>query len=137
MGKQAVDSDANQTGQLLAGRLNVAQATFASKVVIDEQFKSAEVTREVDGGLETIAIDLPAVITTDLRLNEPRYPSLPGIVKAKKKPIETLSLEQLEITAQPKVKIVKLMTPAGRKKGVKVQSVNELYEKLKTEAKVI
>ncbi|MBL7661445.1 electron transfer flavoprotein subunit beta/FixA family protein [bacterium] len=138
MGKQAIDSDANQTGQLLACRLNQAQATFASKLVVAEDWSSAEVTREVDGGLETIKISLPAVVTTDLRLNEPRYPSLPNIVKAKKKPLDAYTLESLGLAALgPKVKVLKLEMPAGRKAGVKVQSVQELVERLHHEAKVI
>ena len=137
MGKQAIDSDANQTGQLLASTLNLPQATFASKVVLDAAAETAEVTREVDGGLETIRVSLPAVITTDLRLNEPRYPSLPGIVKAKKKPLEELSLDALSATATPKVRVRKLSLPATRKAGSKVHSVAELVTKLQSEAKVI
>lgn len=137
MGKQGVDSDANQTGQLLAARLDLPQATFASKIVFSEDGKSIQVTREVDGGLETIALSLPAVVTTDLRLNEPRYLSLPAIVKAKKKPIEEVSLDSLGVQAEPKVKISSLSYPAGRKGGAKVASVAELVEKLQHEAKVI
>lgn len=137
MGKQSIDSDANQTGQLLAADLGIPQATFASKVVIDESWSSATVTREVDGGLETITVTLPAVITTDLRLNEPRYPSLPGIVKAKKKPLEEVALESLGIDVAPKVRIVKVEAPAARKGGVKVSNVSELVQKLQNEAKVL
>lgn len=137
MGKQSVDSDANQTGQLLAQSLGVPQATFASKVVLEDNWQQATVTREVDGGLETIKVGLPVVITTDLRLNEPRYPSLPGIVKAKKKTIEEVTLESLGVTAEPKVKIRKLELPPARKGGGKVGSVTELVEKLKNEAKII
>lgn len=137
MGKQAIDSDCNQTGQLLAANLNVPQATFASKLVIDPSWGSATVTREVDGGLETIQVDLPAVVTTDLRLNEPRYPSLPGIVKAKKKPLAEIQLSDLGIDATPKIKIRRLELPQKRKGGTKVGSVQELVMKLKDEAKVI
>lgn len=137
MGKQAVDSDANQTGQLLAARLDLPQATFASKVVFSEDAKSIQVTREVDGGLETIALTLPAVVTTDLRLNEPRYLSLPAIVKAKKKQLDEIALDSLGVSAQPKIKIVSLSYPAGRKGGTKVGSVAELVDKLQNEAKVI
>lgn len=137
MGKQAIDSDCNQTGQLLAANLGIPQATFASKLVIDPSWGSATVTREVDGGLETIRVDLPAVVTTDLRLNEPRYPSLPGIVKAKKKPLTEIPLSDLGIDATPKIKIRRLELPQKRKGGAKVGSVKELVMKLKDEAKVI
>jgi len=137
MGKQAIDSDANQTGQLLEATLDLPQATFASKVVLSADGATADVTREVDGGLETIRVSLPAVITTDLRLNEPRYPSLPGIVKAKKKPLDELPLASLAVDAAPKVKIRKLTLPAARKAGTKVQSVEELVSKLQNEAKVL
>lgn len=137
MGKQAIDSDANQTGQLLASQLNLPQATFASKLVVDDAWGFATVTREVDGGLETLKINLPGVVTTDLRLNEPRYPSLPGIVKAKKKPLEEVPIDSLGIDVTPKVKVLKYSTPSGRKAGAKVQSVSELVDKLQNEAKVI
>lgn len=137
MGKQAIDSDANQTGQLLAASLDLPQATFASKIVLTAAADSAEVTREIDGGLETIRVTLPAVITTDLRLNEPRYPSLPGIVKAKKKPLEEIPLSSLVPDAAPKTKIRKLAMPPTRKAGAKVQSVEELVSKLQNEAKVL
>ncbi len=137
MGKQAIDSDANQTGQLLAERLSLSQATFASKLVIDDTWSSATVTREVDGGLETIKVSLPTVVTTDLRLNEPRYPSLPGIVKAKKKPLEEIPLASLGINAEPKVRVVRMEAPKKRQAGVKVGSVSELVGKLKNEAKVL
>ncbi len=137
LGKQSIDSDANQTGQLVAAALNRPQATFASKVVIAPDGSSAAVTREVDGGLETIEIDLPCIITTDLRLNTPRYTTLPNIVKAKKKPLEEISVESLGVALQPKVKVVKLSMPPARQAGVKVQSVSELVEKLKNEAKVL
>lgn len=137
MGKQSVDSDANQTGQLLAARLNLPQATFASKVVINADGSRVDVTREVDGGLETISLATPAVVTTDLRLNEPRYLSLPAIVKAKKKPVEEISFDSLGVAAKAVVRIKSLQYPAGRKAGVKVASVPELVEKLANEVKVI
>ncbi len=137
MGKQAVDSDANQTGQLLAARLGLPQATFASKIVFSESGTEISVTREVDGGLETIALTLPAVVTTDLRLNEPRYLSLPAIVKAKKKPLEEIALSSLGISVNPVVRILSLRPPAGRKGGTKVASVSELADKLQHEAKVL
>ncbi len=137
LGKQAVDSDANQTGQLLASALDLPQATFASKLVVDEAWKSALVTREVDGGLETIRVTLPAVITTDLRLNEPRYPSLPGIVKAKKKPLDEVPFTELGVDATPKLRVIRLEAPEKRASGVKVATVQELVAKLKNEAKVI
>ncbi len=137
MGKQAIDSDASQTGQLLASARNLPQATFASKLEVAGDWKSANVTREVDGGLETVKVALPAVVTTDLRLNEPRYPSLPGIVKAKKKPLEEISISDLGVEAAPVVKVVKVSPPEERKAGIKVESVEELVEKLKNEAKVI
>lgn len=137
MGKQAIDSDANQTGQLLATNLGLPQATFASKLVVEDSWTHAAVTREVDGGLETVRVSLPAVITTDLRLNEPRYPSLPGIVKAKKKPLEELAPAALGVTISPKVKVVRMQAPTARKAGVKVTSVSELVNKLQNEAKVV
>lgn len=137
LGKQAVDSDANQTGQLLAARLGLPQATFASKVALAPDLSHVDVTREVDGGLETIRLSLPAVVTTDLRLNEPRYLSLPAIVKAKKKAIDEVAFGSLEVSSQPKVKIVCLQYPSGRKGGVKVASVTELADKLQNEAKVL
>ena len=137
MGKQAIDSDANQTGQLLSAHLGVSQATFASKILIDDTWQAATVTREIDGGLETLKITLPAIITTDLRLNEPRYPTLAGIVKAKKKPIDEISLDSLNIKDQAQVKIIKLEEPPPRKAGKIVTSVDELINMLKGEAKVI
>lgn len=137
MGKQSIDTDANQTGQLLASILDLPQATFASKLEVAKDWSSADVTREVDGGLETIQVTLPAVVTTDLRLNEPRYASLPGIVKAKKKPLEELNIEEFTTDTAPKVKLLKLQYPEGRKAGAKVESVAELVSKLKNEAKVI
>ncbi|MDZ4787202.1 MAG: electron transfer flavoprotein subunit beta/FixA family protein [bacterium] len=135
MGKQAIDSDAGQTPQLLAARLSLAQACFASKVLIDGDFVT--VTREVDGGLETIKLKRPCVISTDLRLNQPRYASLPGIMKAKKKPLEELPIESLGIDVSSKIKILKMIPPKGRQGGRKVDSVEALVKALKEEAKVI
>ncbi len=135
LGKQAIDDDSNQTGQMLAALMGVPQATFASKIVVAEG--GLTVTREVDGGLETIKIKLPAVVTTDLRLNEPRYASLPNIMKAKKKPIEQLRPDQLGVDPAPRLVTLKVVEPAKRQGGVKVKTVQELVEKLKNEAKVI
>ena len=135
MGKQAIDGDNNQTGQMLAALLGVGQATFASELSIDGG--SASVTREVDGGLQTISLTLPAVVTADLRLNEPRYASLPNIMKAKKKPLEILTAEELGIDTKPRVQQIKVEEPPKRKAGIKVASVAELVSKLKNEAKVI
>jgi electron transfer flavoprotein beta subunit len=135
MGKQAIDDDSNQTGQMLAALLNWSQATFASKVKINGA--NADVTREVDGGLETISVKLPAVVTTDLRLNEPRYVTLPNIMKAKKKPLETTTPEALGVDVAPRLKTLKVQEPPKRSAGKMVKSVQELVEKLKTEAKVI
>ncbi|OGA16132.1 MAG: electron transporter RnfB [Betaproteobacteria bacterium RIFCSPLOWO2_02_FULL_66_14] len=135
LGKQAIDDDANQTGQMLAGLLGWAQATFASKVKVEGE--SVQVTREVDGGLDTIAIKLPAVVTTDLRLNEPRYVTLPNIMKAKKKPMETLKPEALGVDVAPRLKTLKVTEPPKRKAGVKVPDAKTLVEKLRNEAKVI
>jgi electron transfer flavoprotein beta subunit len=135
MGKQSIDSDASQTPQLLATRLKIGQACFASKVVLDGEM--ATVTREVDGGLETIKVKMPAVISTDLRLNQPRYASLPGIMKAKKKPLEEVSLESLGVSLAPKIKVVKMSPPPKRQGGKKVDSVEALVKALKEEAKVI
>lgn len=137
LGKQSIDSDANQTGQLLAAALNWPQATFASKVSVTPDGSGARVTREVDGGLETIDITLPGIITTDLRLNTPRYTTLPNIVKAKKKPLEEIPFDTLGVSSAVKVKVRKLSIPPARQAGVKVQSVSELVEKLKNEAKVL
>ncbi|MGH8504362.1 MAG: electron transfer flavoprotein subunit beta/FixA family protein [Stenotrophobium sp.] len=128
-GKQAIDDDANQTGQMTAGLMDVPQATFASKVELDGS--KAQVTREIDAGLETIEIDLPAVITVDLRLNEPRYLKLPDIMKAKKKPIETVSLADLGVQAAASLKVVKTTPPPARSKGVMVKTVDELVGALK------
>jgi electron transfer flavoprotein beta subunit len=129
LGKQAIDDDCNQTGQMLAALLGWPQATFASKIVIEGD--TALVTREVDGGLETIRIKLPAVITTDLRLNEPRYPSLPNIMKAKKKPLEVRKPADYGVDPSQRLKIVKTVEPPGRKAGIKVGSAAELVAKLK------
>jgi electron transfer flavoprotein beta subunit len=135
VGKQAIDDDANQTGQMLAALTGMPQATFASKVKIEGG--NAVVTREVDGGLENITVKLPAVITSDLRLNEPRYVTLPNIMKAKKKPLETLKPADLGVDVTPRLKTLKVSEPAGRKAGVKVPDVATLVAKLKTEAKVL
>jgi electron transfer flavoprotein beta subunit len=129
LGKQAIDDDCNQTGQMLAALLGWPQATFASKVLIEGD--AALVTREVDGGLETLKMQLPAVITTDLRLNEPRYPSLPNIMKAKKKPLEIRKAAEFSVDIAPRLKIVKTVEPPGRKAGVKVANAAELVAKLK------
>ncbi len=135
MGKQAIDDDMNATGQMLAALLGWSQGTFASKVELSGQ--SAVVTREVDGGLETVELSLPAVITADLRLNEPRYASLPNIMKARKKPIETIKPDALGVDPAPRLRIVSVAEPPRRQAGQKVGSVEELVAKLKTEAKVI
>ncbi|HEV8500814.1 MAG TPA: electron transfer flavoprotein subunit beta/FixA family protein [Casimicrobiaceae bacterium] len=135
LGKQAIDDDSNQVGQMLAGLLDWPQATFASKV--DIAGDSATVKREVDGGLETVAMSLPAVITTDLRLNEPRYATLPNIMKAKKKPIETLTPDSLGVDVAPRLTTLKVEEPKKRVGGGKVASVAELVDKLRNEAKVI
>ena len=135
LGKQAIDDDSNQTGQMLASLLDLPQATFASKVVIADG--KAQVTREVDGGLETISLSLPAVITTDLRLNEPRYVTLPNIMKAKKKPLDVIKPEELGIDIAPRLTTLKVQEPAQRSAGVMVADVAALVEKLKNEAKVI
>jgi electron transfer flavoprotein beta subunit len=135
MGKQAIDDDANQTGQMLAALLGWAQGTFASKVEIGDG--SADVTREVDGGLQTVTLKLPAIVTTDLRLNEPRYASLPNIMKAKKKPLDETSPEALGVDVAPRLKVMRTVEPGGRKAGVKVGSVAELVQKLKVEAGVL
>ena len=135
MGKQAIDDDCNQTGQMLSALLNWPQATFASKIEVKE--KSLEVTREIDEGLETIEINVPAIVTCDLRLNEPRYASLPNIMKAKKKPIEEISAADLGVDISTKIQQLKVEEPPKRKAGIKVSSVAELVQKLKNEAKVI
>jgi electron transfer flavoprotein beta subunit len=135
LGKQAIDDDSNQTGQMLASLLDIPQATFASKVVVADG--KATVTREVDGGLETIALTLPAVITTDLRLNEPRYVTLPNIMKAKKKQLDIIKPEELGVDIAPRLKTLKVEEPPKRTAGVMVADVAALVEKLKNEAKVI
>lgn len=135
VGKQAIDDDSNQTGQMLSALLGWPQATFASKVEIKDG--SADVSREVDGGLQTINVKLPAVVTSDLRLNEPRYASLPSIMKAKKKPIERKPLSELGIDVKSRLAVLKTEEPSGRKAGIKVASVAELVQKLKTEAGVL
>jgi len=135
MGKQAIDDDSNQTGQMLAALLGWAQGTFASKLAIDGD--SISVTREVDGGLQTVKLKGPAIVTTDLRLNEPRYASLPNIMKAKKKPIEEKTAADYGVDVKPRLEILKTTEPSGRKAGVKVGSVAELVSKLKNEAGVL
>ena len=135
LGKQAIDDDCNQTGQMLAALLGWPQGTFASKLAIESG--SISVTREVDGGLETVQLKMPAVVTTDLRLNEPRYPSLPNIMKAKKKPLDVKKPADLGVDIAPRLKVLKIAEPASRKAGVKVGSVAELVAKLKTEAGVL
>ena len=135
MGKQAIDDDSNQTGQMLAALLNWSQATFASKVKMIGN--ALDVTREVDGGLETLSVKLPAVVTTDLRLNEPRYVTLPNIMKAKKKPFETLTPDALGVDVAPRLKTLKVQEPPKRSAGQMVKNVLELVQKLKNEAKVI
>ena len=135
LGKQAIDGDNNQTGQMLAALLDYSQATFASEISLEGD--SASVTREIDGGLQTLKVSLPAIVTTDLRLNEPRYASLPNIMKAKKKPLEILIASDLGVDTTPRVQQIKVEEPPKRKAGIKVSSVAELVSKLKNEAKVI
>ncbi|WP_044501518.1 electron transfer flavoprotein subunit beta/FixA family protein [Pseudomonas saudimassiliensis] len=135
LGKQAIDSDNNQTGQMLAALSGYAQGTFASAVNVDGE--RVKVTREIDGGLQTVDLKLPAIVTTDLRLNEPRYASLPNIMKAKKKPLETLKPEELGVSTTSTLSTVKVEAPAARSAGIKVKTVDELVDKLKNEAKVI
>jgi len=135
LGKQAIDDDSNQTGQMLSALLGWSQATFASKVEVGDG--SAEVTREIDGGLETISVKLPMIVTTDLRLNEPRYASLPNIMKAKKKTIDTMSPADIGLETAPRLNVLKVVEPAKRQEGVKVADVAELVDKLRNEAKVI
>ena len=135
LGKQAIDDDSNQTGQMLASLLSYAQGTFASEIKIEGD--KINVTREVDGGLQTISLNLPAVVTTDLRLNEPRYASLPNIMKAKKKPIDQINASELGVDTNPRIEHIKIEEPPKRKAGIKVSSVEELVQKLKNEAKVI
>lgn len=135
LGKQAIDDDCNQTGQMLAALLGRPQGTFASKVELGDG--SVSVTREIDGGLETVKLTLPAIVTTDLRLNEPRYPSLPNIMKAKKKPLDKKTPEDFGVDISPRLTVVKTMEPPQREAGIKVDSVSELVDKLKNEAGVL
>jgi electron transfer flavoprotein beta subunit len=135
LGKQSIDSDNNQTGQMLAALTNRGQGTFASKVVVADG--KVNVTREVDGGLQTVALSLPAIITTDLRLNEPRYASLPNIMKAKRKPLDVIAADSLSVDLTPRIQLVSVEEPAKRSGGIIVEDVAQLVEKLKTEAKVI
>ena len=134
-GKQAIDDDAGQTGQMLAALLGWSQATFASQVTLDAN--QATVTREIDGGLETVVVQMPAVITTDLRLNEPRYATLPNIMKAKKKPLETIAPDALNVDIAPRLRLLKVVEPPARVAGIRVATVAELVDKLKNEARVI
>ncbi len=135
LGKQAIDGDNNQTGQMLGALTGMPQGTFASVVKLDGS--NVNVTREIDGGLQTVSLTLPAIVTTDLRLNEPRYASLPNIMKAKKKPLDTLTADELGVDISPRVTLVKVSPPPQRQAGIKVESVDELVDKLKNEAKVI
>ena len=135
LGKQAIDDDANQTGQMLAALADLPQGTFANKVAVEGD--KVQVTREIDGGLQTVELSMPAVITTDLRLNEPRYVTLPNIMKAKKKPLETVTPEDLGVDVAPRLKTLKVMEPAKRGAGIMVPDVATLVEKLKNEAKVL
>ena len=137
MGKQAIDDDSNQVGQMLAALLGIGQATFVSKLELTENNSKARCGRETDGGIETVTVKLPAIITSDLRLNEPRYVSLPGIMKAKKKPLETVALGDLGLTITSRTQVLKLEPPVARKAGVRVKTVDELLEKLKNDAKVL
>jgi len=135
LGKQAIDDDSNQTGQMLAALLGWPQATFAFKVTVKDG--ALEVVREVDGGLQTVALKLPAIVTADLRLNQPRYASLPNIMKAKKKPLDEIDAASLGLDIEPKIKVIKTAEPPVRKAGIKVKSAHELVEKLRTEAGVL
>jgi electron transfer flavoprotein beta subunit len=135
LGKQAIDSDNNQTAQMLAALTGMGQGTFASKVVVTGD--TVAVTREIDGGLQTVSLKLPAIVSTDLRLNEPRYASLPNIMKAKKKPLEVIAADSLGVSLASNVKVLKVTAPSSRQAGIKVDSVDALVEKLKQEAKVI
>jgi electron transfer flavoprotein beta subunit len=134
-GKQSIDGDNSQTGQMFAALTGMPQGTFASKVTVEDG--KVQVVREVDGGLETVSLTLPAVVTTDLRLNEPRYASLPNIMKAKKKPLDVIKPDELGVDLTPSIEVLEVEPPAERKAGIKVESVDELVEKLKNEAKVI
>jgi len=135
VGKQAIDDDSNQTGQMLSAMLDWAQSTFTSELSLNDD--SAEVTREIDGGLEKITVNMPAVITVDLRLNEPRYASLPNVMSAKKKPLEKLALDDLDLDVSPRLAILEVMEPDKRAEGIRVESIVELIDKLRTEARVI
>ena len=135
LGKQAIDGDSNQTGQMLGALLNYPQGTFASKVEVVDG--SVEVTREIDGGLQTVSLKLPAIVTTDLRLNEPRYASLPNIMKAKKKTLDVIPASDLSIDVTPRINTLKVSPPPERAAGIIVESIDELVDKLKNEAKVI
>ncbi|GAA6152589.1 electron transfer flavoprotein subunit beta/FixA family protein [Pseudoteredinibacter isoporae] len=135
MGKQSIDGDNNQTGQMLGALSNMPQGTFASEVAVEDG--TVNVTREIDGGLQTVKLNLPAIVTTDLRLNEPRYASLPNIMKAKKKPLDTTTPDELGVDIAPRVQTLKVEPPAERSAGIKVADVAELVDKLKNEAKVI
>jgi electron transfer flavoprotein beta subunit len=137
LGKQAIDDDCNQTGQMLAGLLDWPQAAFASSLKFSEDLKSLTVVREIDGGLQTIKLTIPAVITADLRLNEPRYATLQNIMKAKKKPIETIKAEETGVDLKPRITVLSVSEPASRKAGKTIKSVDELLEKLRNEAAVI
>ncbi|KAK6914074.1 Electron transfer flavoprotein, alpha/beta-subunit, N-terminal [Dillenia turbinata] len=137
LGKQAIDDDCNQTGQMVAGLLNWPQGTFASKVVLDKERRTATVDREVDGGLETLCLELPAVITTDLRLNQPRYATLPNIMKAKSKVINKVTPKELNVELKSDLEIIQVTEPPKRKAGVIISSVDELIDKLQNEAHVI
>lgn len=137
LGKQAIDDDFNQTGQMIAGLLNWGQATFASKIEFLDNFQFVDVTREVDGGLELIRLRLPCVITADLRLNEPRYPALPNIMKAKQKRLDVLTLNELNLTYQNRLEVLKVTPPIPRKQGIILQNVSELVDKLKNVDKVL
>lgn len=136
-GRQAIDDDANQTGQMFAALLDWPQATFASKVVVEADGKSVSVTREIDGGLETLSMQLPAVVTTDLRLNEPRYATLPNIMKAKKKPLDAVYASELGIDLRNRVTTIEVVEPPKRKAGIKVADVDDLVRRLKEEARVV
>ncbi|XP_072958523.1 electron transfer flavoprotein subunit beta, mitochondrial-like [Typha angustifolia] len=137
LGKQAIDDDCNQTGQMVAGLLKWPQGTFASKVVLDKEKKVATVEREVDGGLETLSLDLPAIITTDLRLNQPRYATLPNIMKAKSKVIKKVTPQELNVEIKSDLEVIQVTEPPKRKAGVILSSVDELIDKLKNDARVL
>jgi electron transfer flavoprotein beta subunit len=137
MGKQAIDDDSNQVGQMLAALLEMGQATFVSKLELVEGNSKARCSRETDGGIETVTVKLPAIITSDLRLNEPRYVSLPGIMKAKKKPLEEVAVADLGLSVASRTQVLKVEPPASRKAGVRVKTVDELLEKLKNDVKVL